>query len=245
MKRENWIQKTFEGVLQLIYPPLCLACQAVIEERINGIDLCKTCLNSFVSISPDFVEENILRRLDPCFLDGLMVCFGFNETLQALIHQVKYGRFQHLAENLADLAGSKLNCPVRYDEIDLVIPVPLHRVREKERGFNQSLAIAAGFFRNSTVPVISDLLVRQRETGTQTELMRDERITNVREAFILANSAEFDNKRVLLVDDVVTTGATLNECARTIKKSGVVSVHALALATPLSESVNFQNSMSS
>lgn len=227
------LNKTVEGILQLIYPPLCLVCQTTIEHRIEGMDICQNCLQSLTIIPPDFATENILNRLDPCFLDNLIICFAFNDTLQVLIHQIKYGKFQRLSESLAKFACLECQKMTPAEEIDLIIPVPLHRIREKERGFNQSLGISRGFFEPIRDRIRTDLLLRLRETRTQTELNRDERIINVREAFETVKPAELYNRKIMLVDDVVTTGSTLNECARVLKNAGVVSVEALALATPV------------
>ena len=119
------------------------------------------------------------------------------------------------------------------EEIDIIIPVPLFGIRERERGFNQSLLIARGLFNSAGPSVESRWLIRKKSTRSQTEMGRDERKKNVHQAFEVQMPDKILGKRILLVDDVVTTGATLNECAAELKKAGAKAVYGLTMATPL------------
>jgi ComF family protein len=114
--------------------------------------------------------------------------------------------------------------------IDVIMPVPLHRSRLRERGFNQALLLASAVGRAHGIPLSYDNLTRFRATRPQVELSGEERVQNVRGAFRLTRPADVEGKRVLLVDDVFTTGATMNECAAVLKRAGARSVVALTLA---------------
>ncbi len=117
---------------------------------------------------------------------------------------------------------------------DLVVPVPLHLKRLKERGFNQSGLLAGEFARKLGVPVSFDNIIRKNRTEPQTRLNRRERLKNVKGAFELSGAKSVRGRRILLVDDVITTGTTLSECARTLKRKGGASeVHAITVTRAL------------
>ena len=116
------------------------------------------------------------------------------------------------------------------DHLDLVIPVPLHRTRLRHRGFNQALVLAHGVSERFSVPLLYDNLARLRSTLPQVELSGTARAENVKGAFGLIRPSEVREKRVLLIDDVFTTGATMNECAKTLKEAGAAAVTVFTLA---------------
>jgi len=220
--------------MQLLYPPLCLVCQNPVEQKYNRINLCPACAEELHPVSPEFIRQDILERLQPCFLDSLLVCFEFNSPLQTLIHQIKYGKFERLGQHLARLAAEKVTASELFPGVQMVLPVPLYPARQKERGFNQSCSIARGFFTSRKNLLSNRALVRSRPTRSQTELDREDRRENVHDAFRVLKPQNIDGKEIVLVDDVVTTGATLNECARVLKKNGAARVAGLTLATPVS-----------
>jgi len=117
-----------------------------------------------------------------------------------------------------------------FADCDLVIPVPLHRARHRERGFNQSDVLAEGISEATSVPLARGALRRKRNTRDQTYLNALQRAENVKGAFAVEEPDRIDGKKVILVDDVMTTGATLNECARTLCAAGALDVFAATLA---------------
>jgi ComF family protein len=137
-----------------------------------------------------------------------------------LVLALKYRRGKHLVEPLADLIA-----PIAPHDIDVLVPVPLHTRRLRERGFNQSELLALALGRRSGRPVASNALVRLRETPSQAGLSPDERARNVRGAF--AAPERLPGRSVLLVDDVCTTGATLYACARALERGGAATVQAI------------------
>jgi ComF family protein len=227
------VYRRLTDLLQLFYPPLCLGCQTIGEHHNELHVLCDDCLRGLRLVPERYVRKEVLRRLNPCYLDDIFVVFEFNETVQILIHEIKYRKAERLAMRLAGYAGNQLNMQTPWQSGDLVIPVPLFPVREKERGFNQSKAIAQGFFSEFDFTHRTRVLSRIKSTLSQTELSREERLENIYEAFTIMHSEETKGRNVILVDDVVTTGATLNECARVLKEAGTKHVWAITLATPV------------
>jgi len=153
--------------------------------------------------------------------------------IRTRIHQFKFEAQIEWIPPLVELleiacAGSGLPLP------DLVLPVPLHPQRLKERGFNQSGLLAGELARKLRVPVSFNVIVRKNRTEPQTRLNRKERLKNVKGAFELSGAQAMRGRRILLVDDVFTTGTTLSECARTLKKNGGASeVHAVTVTRAL------------
>jgi competence protein ComFC len=151
-------------------------------------------------------------------------------VVREVVHSFKYSRQIHLrhllgrwlAEALADprLAGRRF---------DLVVPVPLHPARQRERGFNQAELLAAELQHISGL-VVRNVLQRTRYTATQTQFDRSERMENLRGAFRLRRGSNVQDLRMLLVDDVLTTGSTLSECASVLREGGALSVHAVTAA---------------
>ena len=152
--------------------------------------------------------------------------WGYYEgTLREAIHKFKYEGKTALAEPLGDWLAALAS-----KECHLIIPVPLHKRRLRERGFNQSLLLAKRLGRALKLPVDYQSLIRTRPTPPQINLSREERLRNVRGAFAIGDRSKVSGRSILLIDDVITSGATVGECARTLLKAGAASVEVLALA---------------
>ncbi len=147
--------------------------------------------------------------------------------LQDAIGLFKYHRKVSLAAALGDLLCEGL---AELASPDAIIPVPLHERRLREREYNQALLLADYIARRLRVPVSYDNLIRTRETAAQTELSRAERLKNLRRAFTVERPDEVAGKRLLVVDDVFTTGTTANECAKALRKAGSAEVEVVTLA---------------
>ncbi|RLD18345.1 MAG: ComF family protein [Bacteroidetes bacterium] len=133
---------------------------------------------------------------------------------QTLLHNIKYRRRSDYAIRVGQIYGQQLTASPRFHDISAIIPVPLHWQKLRKRGFNQSKAFAIGLSESMGVPLDHDTLIRKRSTSTQTRKSRSERILNMADAFGLKNVAHLEGKSVLLVDDVLTTGATLEACTQ-------------------------------
>lgn len=229
-----WPKTLFHAFVDFIYPPICLLCERLFEQ---GRWLCPTCWQEiydsakaglfFSSIDFNFLNESI-------FFDGLYVVWDFSPSLEVCIHHIKYNGMKHLGFAFGELLGLFLsNWGFALRDWDGLVPVPLHRVRQRERGYNQSEWIARGISHVVGIPLEKDWVIRKRATKTQTALSREERLDNVNDAFALPKEISVKGKSILLVDDVVTTGATMNACAKVFKENGASRVVGIALARPL------------
>lgn len=147
-----------------------------------------------------------------------------------LIHDFKYNKREYLRRPLADWLADTLDDPrIIATPIDALIPVPLHPMRQRERGYNQAQLLAELLAGDYHFPLLHNLR-RARYTQTQTSFDRSERMENLHDAFLVSDNAAVKNKNLVLVDDVLTTGSTLNECARTLLQAGAASVRAICVA---------------
>lgn len=150
--------------------------------------------------------------------------------LQNIIHTLKYnGKFK-VGLYLGGLLSKEFSDTITQWKIDYIIPVPLHQLKKSERGYNQSYYISKGLSKKAGIPVVNNLLSRKRYTSTQTTLSKQERKSNIEGAFTVKSNRKLKSKNVMILDDVVTTGATTLECARQIKKLGVEKIFVMSVA---------------
>ncbi len=154
----------------------------------------------------------------------------FDDYYQKLIHRFKYDKKIPLGKRLAQSLAKVVAQDEDFVNCDLVIPVPLHRARHRERGFNQSEVLAEGVSQAINVSLAKEILKRKKRTKDQTYLNVQQRTENVRDAFVVTQPERINNRKVILVDDVITTGATLNECARMLRQAGAKEIFAVTLA---------------
>jgi ComF family protein len=232
-----------------LYPPRCRACGNRFEgrdeeyfclgcrKRIQRVahPLCNSCGRPYPDASGDDHTCGFCLSRPPRFAAArAWACYPREELtehpLRQVVQKFKYGRKVSLGKPLGRLMAR--GCQEFLEEIhaELIVPVPLHRKRLRWRGFNQSVLLARQIGQLYGVPMDPFVLVRQRETGAQTQLSEEERRRNVRGAFALRPEKSVEDKTVLLVDDVYTSGATVNECSRTLKRGGAKEVFVLTLA---------------
>ncbi|PIE86251.1 MAG: amidophosphoribosyltransferase [Bacteroidia bacterium] len=151
---------------------------------------------------------------------------------QRLIHYLKYEGEKELALMLGKLFAADLQKCACFKNIDFIVPIPLHPTRERKRGYNQSFWFAKGLAEIMNKPIDTKSVCRKKNTTTQTQKNKEDRQKNMKDAFFIQNESAINNKHILLVDDVITTGSTLKECAKTIleKKGTKVSIATLAYA---------------
>lgn len=207
-----------ENFVRPVTSPLCLCCGAPFETSAGPNHLCGHCL----AHPPAFRQA----RAWACYQSGEALLHPLNEAIQ----HFKYHRSLSTGKILATLGAAYF--PLEGQDYDLIVPVPLHVQRLRWRGFNQSLILSQAIGRAHSIPVDPFLLRRIRPTMPQTQLNKSERRANVHGAFAVIPLERLKEKRVLLVDDVYTSGATVEECARTLRRSGaeVVDVFTLARA---------------
>ena len=217
------------GMLDLLYPPTCLGCGA----RTPGTDLpiCPRCLRHLERVDPAVLTAQVRRLPAAPVLDAADALWQFDKagTLQRVQHGLKYGNRPRYGLALGRLMASAYR-DAHPAAPGALVPIPLHRVRLYERGYNQSAWLARGVADVVEAPVYTDALVRTRNTRSQTHLSREGRWHNVRTAFAAPKPEAVRGQTVVLVDDVITTGATALAAADVLKQAGAAAVHLLALA---------------
>jgi competence protein ComFC len=241
MKTPNLLKRFTEAAGTLFYPPHCAGCGVEVGPREY---LCGSCAASARRIAEPFCEKcsqpfdgaisgaftcaNCGER-DYHFTCGV-ACFRSTGTVRDLIHRFKYNGELFLRHPLAGwLAATLDDARVAREPFDFLVPVPLHPARQREREFNQA-EVLSRTLGERTGARVSCCLRRVRYTTTQTRLDREERMENLRNAFELGQNHDVRNQRILLVDDVLTTGSTLDECARVLRGAGAASVRAITVA---------------
>jgi len=217
--------------IRLFFPRNCEACNENLLK--NEITLCTQCLADIPKTNFHKNEENILNRtfygVSNIKYSTAFYFFRKGSKFQKLIHKLKYNGQKELGIELGRMGGSEIKDSV-FSEIDIIIPVPLHKARKNERGYNQSEMIAEGLSESMEKEYKTDILLRHVYTQTQTKKTLEERRKNVNSAFIVKNEEDIIGKHILLVDDVVTTGSTLVACANELLKIKDVTVSVFAVA---------------
>lgn len=216
----QYMRDLLGGFAGLFYPPLCHACRAVLFHAEKYF--CTHCRLSLPQTGFEVHKDNQLSRIFwgrmPVETGTALYYFDKGDKVQKLIHRFKYQGDIALGFHLAFLLGQKIRRSPLYRDIDLVVPVPLHPAKERKRGFNQSAVIAGGIARALGLSSAAILLVRRHESSTQTRKSRYRRWENVSEAFVTPVPHRLEDKGVLLVDDVITTGSTLEACGQQLLK---------------------------
>lgn len=236
-----------KALLDILFPPLCHCCRSFIPGRAE-IHLCPACMGKIRVIGsplcpvcgrPHARKDGIDHLCGTCLtatrpFERARSALGFDGPVQDLIHRFKYGKKTHLSRPLGLLASGFLEC-LRIDAAaDLIVPVPLHDRRLRARGFNQAHLLGAVVAKRWGIPLAADNLRRIRWTEPQTGLAAADREQNVRGAFGVVRPERFEGRRLLLVDDVFTTGSTVTECARALKTARAREVSVLTVARALS-----------
>lgn len=200
--------------VSLIFPQLCAACR----ESLVGNEklLCTNCLYDLPQTNFHLQPDNIVAQQfwGKLNIEGAYALYFFNKggNIQNMMHQFKYKGIQDIGNLLGNIAGAQLVQSQSFKTADVIIPVPLHKKRMRERGYNQSACFANGLAEKLSATVDIDNLIRTVATNTQTHKSRFARFENMKEVFAVARPHSLENKHVLLVDDIVTTGSTLEAC---------------------------------
>jgi ComF family protein len=231
----------FEAAASLLYPPVCSACGGKTRA---GEHLCARCETKVIRIVAPFCQqcsepfEGAITSTFTCancahrkiYFDAAVAAYRGRGIVRQIIHDFKYGRQVHLRYLVARWLFAAFDDERLHGrQFNVIVPVPLHPTRQRERGFNQASLLAELLSSQVSIPC-KPVLKRIRYTTTQTALDRAERMENLHNAFRLRKNADVRGLHVLLIDDVLTTGSTLSECARVLKRAGAISVHAATAA---------------
>ena len=229
------------SIASLLYPPSCTICAASVD---LGEHLCAECESKVTRIVPPFCAkcsepfDGAITTTFACancahrrlYFEAAVSAYRARGIVRHVMLNFKYGKQIHLRHLVARWLVAALDDErIRERRFDAIVPVPLHPARQRERGFNQAELLADWLSTHLSVPS-RPVLQRIHFTTTQTAFDRTERMQNLRGAFRLRKKADVRNWRVLLIDDVLTTGSTLSECARTLKEAGAQSIYAATAA---------------
>jgi ComF family protein len=232
-----------DALSDLFFPPVCPFCDS--PDVDSGGGLCSDCVESIHKIEEPFCRQCGLP-LSESHAAGTLFCgqcltgspayhearYGvrYKGALREGLKRFKYGGALYATDALSDLLIDTFHKHYKPDQFDLILPIPIHRKKLRERGFNQVIVLAENLSRHAGIPVDRTCLKKLLDTPPQASLTRQERLGNLRGSFLVTRPGAIKNKRVLLVDDVATTGSTISEAARTVKKAGAARIDALVLA---------------
>ena len=230
-----FLSDSIGAIAHLFYPSICFGCR---KNEIGPTEwLCLNCLSTlpltgFENARDNPVEQLFWGRTPIQFASS---CFFYVEKtpIQRLIHQVKYKEQQQLGKWLGQLMGRQLNTIYQSYQVDIMLPMPLHPKKQHQRGYNQATLLCEGIRTITNCDFAEQLLIRNTNTQTQTKKTRMERWNNVSEVFSITNTQAIINKHIVLVDDVITTGASTEACAAALLKEGARAVSICSLAFTL------------
>lgn len=225
------MKKFLEFLLNIVFPLKCLTCK---NAKPENFILCESCLKSIKEVSFCCAKCGIPLDInqDYCFdcvntvlyYDSFFVPFYYEKTIKKLIHVFKYKNRVGAIEAISHFQSFKKIVQKIINKFDIIIPVPIHEKRLYTRGYNQSEIISAFLFKFLNIPVEKNILIRKKDTRALFNLSKQERILELKDAFEIKNKNLIKEKRILLVDDISTTGTTINECSKLLKENLAKSI---------------------
>ena len=231
----NYLYDLWDDFLSLLFPRLCYACgnHLLRNEKL----ICTECYVLIPRTNYHLEEDNPVSRLfwGRCKIERAAAFSFYNRDsrIRKLIHNLKYRGVTELGPELGKIYGESLIRSKFLSGIDVIIPVPLHPLKKRARGFNQAELLAMGLASVTGIPVDVQSLLRDTVTDTQTRRSRFERWLNVEGIFMLKRPDLIRGKHILLIDDVITTGSTLESCTNELLKAEDVKVSVIAMAVAL------------
>ncbi|MFN9711100.1 MAG: ComF family protein [Bacteroidota bacterium] len=219
-------------LLQLFYPNTCAGCGQLIHQKHHAV-----CINCFLELSATNFQNIDANPVEKIFygrvpIQTAMAAYFFskNSPIQNIIHAFKYQSNREAGIQMGKWMGEMLRESNRMHRYDILIPVPIHAKREKKRGYNQASLLTEGVESVTAIPTRNDIIMRADNSESQTQQTRIERWRNVETVFYISDGNVIEGKHILLVDDVITTGATLESCGRKILEYNPASLSIVALA---------------
>lgn len=230
----QYVKNLFQDLCHIFFPHVCIGCGTDIISRSTTI--CARCLHTlpltnFNAYTNNPTEKSFWGRLP--LLHATSLCYFSKGSLtRHLLHQLKYNGNKEVGYFLGRLMGTSLLESTRFNNIQALIPLPLHPSKEKKRGYNQAKLLCEGMAELMQLPILNNAIKRTSFTETQTLKNRHERWQNMEDRFQLLEGADIAEKHILLVDDVITTGATLEACGNELLKGNgtKLSIATLAIA---------------
>jgi ComF family protein len=224
---KNLLTELFDFLL----PRFCPACQVKLKS--DETTVCNSCLSKIRVVVPEFIKSEYQRKYaSKNIISGFVSQYIFekDKELQHIIHALKYDKKFQVGTFLGKMLGELYKSQFHRWNVNMIIPIPLHHLKKAERGFNQSYFIAKGISKTTIIPLRIRTIKRARFTQSQTTMTLKEREENVEGAFEVRKMENVKRKNILLVDDVMTTGATINECGRVLLEAGANQIYAATVA---------------
>ena len=219
MRRVHMI---FNLLLKLIFPPRCIFCKGLLDIR-SEIDICESCYKG-LPFAANRLADLLMEDSNNRYYDDVVCVFEYSGAVKASLKRYKFNNKAGYSRVYAELLYREINRRMDVESIDMVMSVPRHIKKELMRGYNQSKLISEAISRKIGIPECSHLIKRTRFTESQSSLDKKDRYGNIKDAFKLVSFNELMGKKILIIDDIITTGLTLSECARLLKTAGAQKV---------------------
>lgn len=225
MKIDSAVYEVFHSVLDFLFPPACPVCGGSFTAKEI---ICHNCMDAITDCSYSYAPpQKVLTNIEK-----ISILLPYNSMCRSLIHALKYHGMHSIGLVLGELMARNTFNECSSLKTPCIVPVPLHPSKLNERGYNQSERLAEGFSSFSGYEICNDLLIRKKQTGTQTALDHEQRAQNVQDAFRYTGRKSLSGRPVILIDDVMTTGSTTSECAKALKEGGARDITVCVVATP-------------
>ncbi len=225
----NFLKEIFAAVIYFLFPPRCPVCREIVEERYQ---LCETCAEKILRV--DFSDEV------PAPIEKVLRVAKYRDGLQPLLHKLKFDNNLNVLpalKKILDDVSNREEMLKLLDGTDFAVPVPLHAERFKERGFNQTEKIFEEFFGKKNIP-LKKILIRRVETPKLYKFGKAERQKILKGVFAAIEVENLRGKKILIVDDIFTTGTTVSECAKVLRELGAEKISVLALSSDFGEKIH-------
>lgn len=218
--------------IELFFPRCCCVCGTPLVD--GEQEVCTACLLDLPEAltaqgDNNFVERRFVGRLPIVHATALLL-FRKQSKAQRILHQIKYNGNEQLAILMGRQLGTKIAQSGQFDDVDIIVPVPLHQRKERRRGYNQSLRLCEGIVQTFCRPIASGNLIRTQHTESQTHKNRIQRLDNMKGVFAVREPEKLKGKHILLIDDVITTGATTEACWTALSAVEGIRISIAALA---------------
>ncbi len=231
--------KTLNLLLDLIYPPKCILCNKILDTFSNTRYLCDECKNSytFIEISGCVIcgRETSNKLCDACstfdsiYFDKNYSLFTYTDEFKSLIFKLKYGLNKKYAYVMSLLMYEYVIKNNLFKNIDIITSVPMHKSKQKKRGFNQSELLAKQLSKYLNIPY-EQTLFRNKNTVPQSKLHFEDRFKNLKSVFTYNNKINVENKNILIIDDIYTSGATIMNCSQVLKQQNANKIYSLTFS---------------